>query len=307
MQENRKKSTNRQMSRSEIRRRRKRRAYIRYYLRLLTFLAVCIIALVVVSKGVIKIIDSFSSETIDFEEDKVELEAKIENLNDLLDTKKQEDLLNKILENESDYPSNLVKLAKNKPETRQFVYDYLEKSKEVVGQASQISVISDCENVRIPYFRQWDERWGYYLYGDDFLALTGCGPTCLSMVYVGLTKDTSENPYTISAFSEKQGYFVSNSGTSWELMSEGAEALGLESKTVSLDEEIINNTLDEGRIIIASMGPGDFTSKGHFIVIVGYTDKGYEIRDPDSITRTNKFWTFDKIKGQIKNLWAFSS
>ena len=33
-------------------------------------------------------------------------------------------------------------------------------------------------------------------YGDNFLAITGCGPTALSMVYVGLTGDTSMNPYS---------------------------------------------------------------------------------------------------------------
>ena len=46
----------------------------------------------------------------------------------------------------------------------------------------------------IPLLIQWDKRWGYETYGDDLMALSGCGPACLSMVYVGLTGDTDMNP-----------------------------------------------------------------------------------------------------------------
>ena len=45
-----------------------------------------------------------------------------------------------------------------------------------------IDVSADVNAGEIPLFLQWDERWGYRSYGGDFLAVTGCGPTALSMV-----------------------------------------------------------------------------------------------------------------------------
>ena len=36
----------------------------------------------------------------------------------------------------------------------------------------------------IPKLLQWDLRWGYIPYGENDIYLTGCAPTCLSMVLV---------------------------------------------------------------------------------------------------------------------------
>lgn len=298
--------------REEIRRKRRRRALIRYYSKVTFLLALGLLIIVIIGKGGVFLFggssDKASDKTLEETEyieatDKKDEEKR---LNLLLDEKRQEQLLDKILANEDEYPEELVNLAKSKPETRQFVYNYLTKEQEAIatiGSANKIKYYY--EKGTIPLFQQWDERWGYYDYGDDFLALTGCGPTSLTMVYVGLTGDTSQNPYTVAKMSEENDYFVSGSGSSWELMNTGCENLGLVAKRISLDESRINAELDAGRPIIASMGPGDFTSSGHFIVLVNYSEEGYEIRDPDSITRSRQKWPFDRIKDQIKNLWSF--
>ena len=51
------------------------------------------------------------------------------------------------------------------------------------------------------------------------------------------------------------------------------------------------------------MGPGDFTNTAQFIVIVGYNDEGYEIRDPGSSARTSIRWQFDTIAPQMEGCW----
>ena len=54
------------------------------------------------------------------------------------------------------------------------------------------------------------------------------------------------------------------------------------------------------------MRPGDFTDTGHFIVLAGYADGAFTVHDPNSIANSQTTWTFERIKGQIKNLWAYS-
>ena len=55
-----------------------------------------------------------------------------------------------------------------------------------------------------PLFLQWDPRWGYTEYGEDsFLGLSGCGPTCLSMVLYYLTGDKSLTKTTFTSSKPK--------------------------------------------------------------------------------------------------------
>ncbi|MCI8598095.1 MAG: hypothetical protein HFJ10_06595 [Lachnospiraceae bacterium] len=170
-----------------------------------------------------------------------------------------------------------------------------------------IDVSKELTPNEIPLFLQWDERWGYETYGDDFLALTGCGPTCLAMVRCGLSQDGTWNPYKVARMAEEEGLYVSGAGSSWELMTWGAEKLGLTSWEVIFDEEHIVSTLNSGNPIICVVGPGDFTDNGHFLVLTGIDDSGKIIlRDPNSNIRSEKTWEIDKLMSQIKNLWAFS-
>ena len=64
--------------------------------------------------------------------------------------------------------------------------------------------------------------------------------------------------------------------------------------------------LQEGKPLICVLGPGDFTDAGHFIVITGYTGEGFTICDPNSPLRSAQIWTYARLKGQVRNVWAFS-
>ena len=52
------------------------------------------------------------------------------------------------------------------------------------------------------------------------------------------------------------------------------------------------------------MGPGDFTSTGHFIVLTGYKDGKISVNDPNSHKNSEKLWSYEDIKDQIMNLWV---
>ena len=74
-----------------------------------------------------------------------------------------------------------------------------------------------------------------------------------------------------------------------------------------LDKSIIDRKLVSGNVVICIMGPGKFTTGGHFIVIAGIENGKYRINDPNSYTNSNKLWEYDEISDQIKNLWSLSA
>ena len=202
---------------------------------------------------------------------------------------------------EQGYPESLIALVERNPETKDFVLDY-PKYKGL----EEIDISKEVTKGEIPHFLQWDERWGYETYGSDFLAVTGCGPTSLSMVVCGLTGDTKWNPYEVAKMAEDNGYYVDGSGSSWELMSSGAEKLGLTVSSVIFDTEHIRAILESGQPIICVMGPGDFTDAGHFLVLTGVDQEGDIIlQDPNSVERTKQHWDVQKLMNQMKNLWSY--
>lgn len=162
-------------------------------------------------------------------------------------------------------------------------------------------------NGGIPLFLQSDERWADKKYGSSDMEISGCGPTCLSMVYCGLTGDTKWDPYAVAKMAEKEGYYVKGVGTSWELMTYGAEEMGLIGEVLTFDEMHIRDALENGKPIICAMGPGDFTTEGHFIVLVGVTEDGRIIvNDPNSTENSERSWELSRLMGQMKNLWGYS-
>lgn len=207
-----------------------------------------------------------------------------------------------LYENFADYDAELLELVIKSPETAGFVKDYPSKH--------SISVIPDVsdeyEPGQIPLFIQWDERWGYSTYGDNMMAVNGCGPTCLAMVAVGLTGNTNYHPRYVADLSERNGYY-SETGTSWNLMTEGAQEMGLTGYSLNITSDNIKSELNENHPIIASMIPGDFTTVGHFIVITGIDKDGrLIINDPNSKIRSNKHWDIDVVMSQSKSMWAYT-
>lgn len=200
------------------------------------------------------------------------------------------------------YPESLRELLEKNPEAEEFVMNY-PKNKD---KHPDIDLSGEVIQGTIPLFIQWDERWGYENYGGDFLAVTGCGPTCLSMVYCGLRGDTTQNPLQVAQWAEREGYYVDGAGSSWDLMSYGAQKLGLTQVNVVFDAEHILSSLRNGSPIICAMRPGDFTTAGHFIVLAGVDEDGKIIvRDPNSRINSEKSWAVEDLMPQIKNLWGY--
>lgn len=210
-----------------------------------------------------------------------------------------------IVQNPGQYPGRLLESLSRNSELLDFTLGYPEKKGT---HAEKIDLSGKYQKGQTPLLMQWDEDWGYAPYGDGIIGLDGCGPTCLSMAVVGLTGDTSKNPKAIADFSQKHGYLDEKSNsTLWTLMSDGAGKLGLNSEEIPLSRDRMTRELSNGHLIICCMGPGDFTTQGHFIVLCGVQDGKFSIRDPNSRARSGKTWSYETLKPQIRDLWALSA
>lgn len=227
--------------------------------------------------------------------------SQYENITDELSENDKQELI-KTFKAES-YPESLIELFDKHPETIEFVKDY-PKYKD---NKKSINIKKEVTKGEIPLFLQWDKRWGYRQYGNDFIAVTGCGPTCLAMVNCGLSGSTKWNPYKVAKMADNNGFYVEGSGSSWSLMTDGARKIGLSYHEVRFEKDCILSELYSGNPIICSMGPGDFTTTGHFIVLTGADKDGNVIvRDPNSLENSNKTWSIDTIMSQVRNLWGYS-
>ncbi len=206
-----------------------------------------------------------------------------------------------ILEHYDDYPEEVLSSLINNPEMLDFVTGYPEQ------ESSEDRELTKKEKKnKHPLFLQWDTRWGYDAYGESCIGISGCGPTCLTMVIHMLDKDSELTPADVAQFADVQGYYVEDTGTSWTLMTDGAANYGITGTELSLSQNIMENALDDGKPIICALRAGDFTTGGHFIVIYDYDKHGFQVHDPNSTIRSEKSWTYEELMGQIKNLWAFS-
>lgn len=208
------------------------------------------------------------------------------------------------------YPEELLELLSRNVETVDFVYSYPElvrnglNTEEAAWEARLTEEECEKEN---PLFLQWDKRWGAVPYGRSMMALSGCGPTCLSMAAVALTGNKEATPAAVAMYAMENGYYTEGAGTAWSLMTDGCWNYGLQAQDIAVSEGTMIEKLQEGCMLICSVSPGDFTQTGHFIVICGYEDGWFEVNDPNSVINSEAKWKFDRLAGQIRSMWALSA
>ena len=206
-----------------------------------------------------------------------------------------------VLANKDIYPEKLLEMLSRNKDMISYMYDFGENKGHVY-----IDNIGKVTKGEYPLLLQYDKKWGYGIYGDNVIAVNGCGPTSLAMVVAGLTGKNDTTPYDIAKYSYEKGYYTEEWGTKWDLMSTGIEPFGVTGKKIALSKQTLYNELNSGHPLIASMRPGDFTTVGHFIVLTGIKDDKIVVNDPNSKERSAKLWEYDVIAPQIKGLWTYS-
>lgn len=212
------------------------------------------------------------------------------------------DVILEIYMNRQYYPEKMLEALANNPEMADFVDGYLTAEKAAVGGLTEYEKLQDH-----PLFLQWDPRWGYVPYGDgSCVGLAGCGPTCLSMALYYLTGNDRLTPDKVASYSMENGYYVSGTGTAWALLEEMPSLYGVTVGTVEVSETAMKAKLDQGQILIVSLGAGDFTVNGHFVVVYGYDEDGFLINDPNCVARSRQSWSYSRLERQIKSIWSFA-
>lgn len=158
----------------------------------------------------------------------------------------------------------------------------------------------------VPHLLQWDLRWGYEPYGNSTVAVAGCAPTCLSMVFSYLNQDPTLTPAVIKTWSDDNGYYVIGAGTAHSLLSDAAANWGVNVYGLPVSSDGVISALQNGQILILNMVPGQFTSVGHFIVADSYDESTgmIHILDPNSNART-KEWNIDEVLAETAAIWAY--
>lgn len=211
-------------------------------------------------------------------------------------------------------PEELKKQIDKYPESKTTILQY-EKYKDDTSKIDISKEIKDMEKQdrgrnKIPYFNQWDVRWAFKKIENGNFALSGCGPTTLSMAYVGLTGDDKLDPYTMGKLANEGGYYKHDIGSYHTLFTEFSNQIGLKGMYISPTFESLKAAIDRGSLVMLHVkhnGIGDFTTGGHYMLATDYDEDGkITILDPNSYINTNKKWDFERISAQTVNMIELS-
>ena len=167
----------------------------------------------------------------------------------------------------------------------------------------------------VVYYNQTDARWGNKLYGKTgTIGAEGCGPTALAIVVATLT-DHKVTPYDVAKWSAENGHRCEGNGSYHSLIPAGGAHYGLTVTGIGNSSSKLVEALQEGKLVIALMAKGHFTSTGHFIVLRGITEDGKVlVADPASIKRSNQEWELGIVVNEARRgaavggpFWVFSA
>lgn len=186
---------------------------------------------------------------------------------------------------------------------------------DVAVNAENYTVPDNGGSMPIVYFSQsGGQPWSSVKFGGGNIASSGCSVTSLSMVISYLNGGTDKSSWTypsdvVAMIQAKTGnynkFYDGDSGQSWSIFPAVAGYYGLKCSQIS--KQSIVSELTAGKPVIMSCVPGEFTKKGHFIVLTGMTDDGYiVVNDPSHPDKSGKKYTASYIMSQGKGWWSFS-
>ena len=178
-----------------------------------------------------------------------------------------------------------------------FLGDGLNQYSEYTG--STISPLGDVRFTdgvtEVVYFNQLDQRYANQPYGTDNIGGYGCGPTLMAIVVSSLT-DEIVDPVAMAKWAYENGGWCKGQGSYLSLIPNAAKAwdLPVEGCTASEPQRIVD-ALSSGKLVVAIMSAGHFTTGGHFIVLRGVKDGQILVADPASTSRSEKLWDLSII------------
>ena len=186
------------------------------------------------------------------------------------------------------------------------MYQVLSMTEFSAMGASYEGVVFTDGVTQVTYYNQLDSRWANSPYGTDNIGGYACGPTAMAIVVSSLTSETVDPPH-MAQWAYENGYWCSRSGSYHTLIPGASEEWGLDVEGCTAAEpQRIVDALADGKLVVALMTKGHFTSSGHFIVLRGVTTDGQiMVADPSSYSRSEKTWDLSIILNEAsKNAGA---
>lgn len=168
-------------------------------------------------------------------------------------------------------------------------------------------------------YLQTDPRWAnkdYSAPGESTtIGKSGCGPTCAAMLVETLTGRTF-TPADACAWALQKGYKAPHQGTYYSYFVPQFQAFGVKcerlngvslygSPASSLHTEAFD-LLKQGYYLIACMGPGTWTTGGHFVV-VWWEDGWVRVNDPASQAAARVKGNLTTFQKEVKYYWAIDA
>ena len=145
-------------------------------------------------------------------------------------------------------------------------------------------------------------------YGNEGFGQCGCGPTCIAAIISNLA-GVPVDPEEMRVYGLSVGSWLSTGGTTYGFLTATAQKYGITATQIYAgDKESLFAALrDENKLVLATMGPGDFTLGAHFMLFRGITDEGkILIADSYSFEHSVREWDYDELYAQLKTgYWIF--
>lgn len=196
----------------------------------------------------------------------------------------------------------LLELALTVPEAIDFVASYPDAEK--VAQPYEDAVTQG----DAPQLWCWDSRWGSVDYAGHPLAVSGSGPTAVSMAYMGLTGKNDRTPADIAQAVTEAELATGDSAMSADYLQSAAEELGLSYANYVSNGDNLSQMLDSGTYLLIEAKAGTLTDTAHWVLLVTENEDGsVVVYDPTSPEVSAHPWAPATLASCCDTLHALSA
>lgn len=171
-------------------------------------------------------------------------------------------------------------------------------------------------------YLQTDPRWKnepYYSTGAyNTIGKSGCGPTCAAMIIAAL-HNKNVTPVSTCNYAVNHGHRSKNQGTYYSYFVPQFAEFGIACEMLSWvntygkpnheNHAKAIDLLKQGYWLIAVMGPGNWTTGGHFVLVWDADEANNKIyiNDPASTARNCTEGSLQAFKSQVKYYWVIDA